>query len=206
MLQGRNFIRDIMCLALLIGLVQYNFKTQYLKNLSNSTIAIHVAQQGFEKITDTVSDTFSKIGKATRRKKRDTTHLPKEAIAFVDHADTVLQQLENTRTKIERDDSIDGMTKDAFFKDIKDVRTQVLHVRKEFIKDPKDARFLTGPLGPTARVVHERSLHKKLLESVNKTGSILLFLSNELNGQEKKLDPATSVEQGLNVNNRILLS
>lgn len=206
MLQGRNFIRDIMCLALLIGLVRYNFEKQYIKNISTSTMVKHVAQQGLEKITDTVSDTFTQIGKATRRKKRETKNLSKEAIAFSNQADTILQQLNQARKKITHDDSIKIKTKEDFYQDIKEVETRVIHAKKEFIKDPKNARFLTGPLGATARVMHERNLQKKLLEAVNKTGSILISLTNELNGYDKRLQPVSTVEQGLEVNHRILLS
>lgn len=64
-------IRDGACLIALIALVQYNIKEQYIKHASAKTIIKYIARESFNKFTDAVSDTCTKVSEVTRRTKRD---------------------------------------------------------------------------------------------------------------------------------------
>ena len=159
------------------------------------------------------------MGKITRRKERDVQNvLLEESVIFAEQpkttetgttpftqqSDVLLKQLEVAQQKLDKDDTVGSKQRETFERDIKDITSRVAHLRKESIKDTKEARFLTGPLGATAQVVHERSLHKKLLENTQKTTILLAHLSEELTGKDIKIKPVMSINQGLESNQRIL--
>src|SRR3989338_5967594 len=136
MLKDRSFIRDFGCFIILLGLIRYNIEKQYIKHASTKTIAKHVARKSLEKITDTVSDTFSKLGKITRRKERDVQNvLLEESVIFAEQpkttetgttpftqqSDVLLKQLEVAQQKLDKDDTVGSKQRETFERDIKDI-------------------------------------------------------------------------------------
>lgn len=203
MLKGKNLVRDLICLGLLIGLIQYNFKQQYVKHMSTKTMAKHVAKKSFEKITDTVSDTLTKLGEVTRRKDRNKKKPSKKVSSFVSQTDALLGQLERTQAAIEKDELLDKATQEKLIRKVKALHSQAEHLRKEALKDPEQARFMHGPAANTAKIVYERSLNKKLLDTVSQTESLLCELAEEQGSNTEKVT-VDSVEQGLAFNQTLL--
>jgi hypothetical protein len=198
-----NIFRDGLFLLMLVFLVKHNFKEQYIKHASHSTLAKHVARKQMNKLKTGVSKTLNDVKESVSNSVGITSS--KKHAAFEEQADTLLQQLNKAQTTLNQTDILSDKEKSTLALDIKTIRSHIEHVKKEHLKEPQELGLLSGPALRTARVVHKRNLEKKLLVSTNKTSNVLLTLHNELLGQDQKISPAISVLQGLEQNQSLLV-
>ena len=193
----KNIIFDSLCLVILIFLVKYNVTQQYIKHASRSSLAKHAINQQIQNITIGVSKALTGVKTKVKKQIKKTT--------FDDQTDTLLQQLNSAQTKVTQADILTDKEKTSLALEIKTIRSHIEHIKKESGKEPQELGLLSGPALTTAREVHKRSLNKKLLTATNKTGNVLITLHNELLGKDQKINPATSVLQGLQRNQSLLV-
>lgn len=203
MLDGKNLIRDGLCLVVLVFLVRHAFTQQYLKHASRRTLAKHALDLQIQKIKSNVSKTASKV--KTQVKKGMRAAINSRQAQLEEQANILLQQLKNAQETLDKTDLLNDKERTSLALDIKTIRSLIDHIKKESFKEPQEFGLLSGPALTNAKEVHKRSLDKKLLQATNNTGSVLLTLHNETLGDEKKINPATSVSQGLQRNQTLLI-
>lgn len=203
MLDGKNIIRDGLCLVVLVFLVRHAFTQQYLKYASRRTLAKHAVDLQMQKIKSSVSKTASKV--KTQVKKGMRAAINSRQAQLEEQANILLQQLKNAQETLDKTDLLNDKERTSLALDIKTIRSRIDHIKKESFKEPQEFGLLSGPALTNAKEVHKRSLDKKLLQATNNTGSVLLTLHNETLGDEKKINPATSVSQGLQRNQTLLI-
>lgn len=199
MFSENNILRDSLCLVILVFLVRHAFTQQYIKHASRRTLAKHAADIQLKKIKSGVSKAASKV-KTHVKKAVGSKHTQ-----FEEQTSKLLQQLKDAQTTLDKTDLLNNKERTALALDIKTIRSHIEHIKRECTKEPQELGLLSGPALTTAREVHKRSLKKKLLQATNNTGSVLLTLHNELLGYDKKINPATSVSQGLHINQSLLI-
>lgn len=199
----KNILLDGLCLVVLIFLVRYAFTQQYVKHASRSTLAKHAADVQLKKFTSGVSNTASKVKKHVEKSVHKA--LGSKQVQFNEQTSVLLQQLKDAQTTLDKADLLNDKERTALALDIKTIRSRIQHIQRESTKEPQELGLLSGPALYTAREVHKRSLDKKLLHATNNTSSVLLTLHNELLGQDKKINPATSVSQGLQLNQSLII-
>jgi hypothetical protein len=203
MLSEKNVFLDSLCLFILVFLVKHNAKEQYIKHASRTTLAKHVARKQIKQIKTGVSKALIGAKNKVSKKLQDASNA--KNISFSEQADLLLQQLTTAQTTADQSDLLNDKEKTVLALDIKTLRSHIEHIKKESIKEPQEFGLLSGSTLEMARVVHKRSVEKKLLLTTNKTGTVLLTLHNELLGQDQKISPATSVLQGLERNQTLLV-
>lgn len=167
-LKRKNFILDTMLFIVLLVLVKTIVEKQYRKNASTKTRLKYVAQQHVKSlknnVVDTLSDTFSALAQATKRTERTTDALPEEKHNLVLKSDELLKKLETMYTMLTKEDFPEIQEQELYQQEVKALISKTKHIKQEAQKSTKEAHFLTGPLGTTAQVVHERNLQKKLTD------------------------------------------
>lgn len=165
-LKRKSFIRDAMLFILLLSIIKIIIEKQYRKNASTKTRIKYVTKQSIEtiknKALDTLSDTLTTLAKATQRPERTAEQLPEEKQAIISKSDKLLKQLEEMHTFVEKEEFPETAVQEDYKQEIKSLKSKVQHVKNEAKKNVKEAHFLTGPIGATAQVIHERDLQKKL--------------------------------------------
>ncbi len=203
MLSEKNLIRDGLCLVVLVFLVRHVFTQQYIKHASKRTLAKHAVNIQMKKIKASVSNTASKVKKHVKKGVRTTINSKQAQLE--EHTSALLQQLKNAQEALDKTDLLTDKERTTLALDIKTIRSHIEHIKKESSKEPHELGLLSGPALTTAKEVHKRSLDKKLLQATNNTSFVLLTLYNEILGQDKKINPATSVSQGLQRNQSLLI-
>lgn len=203
MFSENNILRDSLCLVVLVFLVRHAFTQQYIKHASHRTLAKHAANLQIKKFKSGISSAASKVKKQVKKGVYKATG--SKHVQFEEQTNELLQQLKDAQTTLDKTDLLNDKEKTALALDIKTIRSRIEHIQRESTKEPQELGLLSGPALTTAREVHKRSLKKKLLQATNNTGSVLLTLHNELLGYDKKINPATSVSQGLQLNQSLLI-
>lgn len=203
MLSGKSLIRDGLCLFILVFLVRYNFMAQYIKHMPRRKIAKHILRKQINTLKTGASSTLSGVTKQV--KKHVKAVMDVKRAQFEDQANALLQQLSKAQTTLDTAELLTDKEKTDLAIEIKTIRSHIEHIKKESTKEPQELGLLSGAALATARVVHKQNLEKKLLQATNATSSVLLTLHNELLEQDKKINPATSVSQGLEYNQSLLI-
>ena len=207
MLNEKNIVLDTLCLVILVFLVRHTFTEQYIKHASTKTLVKHVAKTQFKKIKSGVSNTLTTVKKQVKKqvgKSIQSASSSKHA-HIEEQTSTLLQQLKNAQKTLEKTDLLSDKERTSLALDIKTARSYIEHIKKESLKEPQELGLLSGSTLTYAREVHKRNVAKKLLHATNSTCSVLLTLHNELLGFDKKINPATSVSQGLELNQSLII-
>lgn len=203
MLRGKNVIRDGLCLIVLIFMVRYAFTQQYLKNASRTVLAKHAVEIQILKVKTEDSKTATKVKKQVKEDFAPTLNAQK--VQLEKQTNTLLKQLKNAQETVDKTDLLSDQERTTLTLNIKTIRSHIDHIKKEYSKEPQEWGLLSGSALTTAREAHRKNLDKKLLQATNNVGSVLLILHNEVLGDEKKINPATSVSQGLQRNQTLLI-
>lgn len=203
MFSEKSIVRDSLCLVILVFLVRHVFTQQYIKHASRTTLAKHAADLQIKNFKSGVSKTVSKVKKHVKKGVRTVTG--SKHAQLEEQTNTLLQQLKNAQTTLDKTDLLNDKERTSLALDIKTIRSRIDHIKKESTKEPQELGLLSGTALTMACEVHNRSLDKKLLQATNNTGSVLLTLHNEVLGHDKKINPATSVSQGLQFNQSLII-
>ena len=203
MLKERNAIRDISLFVILIGLIYYNAREQYIKHASATTIAKHVISTGLNKITDTVSDTFTELGKITKREVKKN-NFSREISLFSQQANRLTKQLILLEQKITQEQDMTISLKEKFLQRVKTAKSKVEHLKQEFSKDISSGKFIAQSLAKSAIESHKKNIKDKMLKATQNVLDIVKNFSNNFLDEESEIVLPKTIDEGLEINSTLL--